>query len=86
MQGAMILVLALSLGGVAEKASGSPMFSKRLRVAAVDAGAGTIEVRETPGKAGSYACKVFLRPHFQLDDVATGFRLVTQLAPAGNAA
>jgi type VI secretion system protein ImpD len=42
----------------------------------------TVEVREVPGKAGSYACTVFLRPHFQLDDIATGFRLTTQIAPA----
>jgi type VI secretion system protein ImpD len=44
-----------------------------------------IEIRETAGKPGSYSCKVFLRPHFQLDDIATGFRLVTELAPPSNA-
>ncbi len=42
---------------------------------------GRIEVREQPGKPGAFACSVFLRPHFQLDDIATGFRLVTELAP-----
>ena len=46
----------------------------------------TIEVREVPGKSGSYACTVFLRPHFQLDDIATGFRLTTQIAPVSIAA
>lgn len=40
-----------------------------------------VEVKETPGKPGSYACTIHLRPHFQLDDIATGFRLTTELAP-----
>jgi type VI secretion system protein ImpD len=43
---------------------------------------GRVEVKEVPGKPGHYACNIFLRPHFQLDDVAAGFRLVTELAPA----
>lgn len=46
----------------------------------------SVEIKEVPGKAGAYSCVLFLRPHFQLDDIATGFRLVTQLAPAGTAA
>jgi type VI secretion system protein ImpD len=45
-----------------------------------------IEVTEVPGRSGVYSCVLFLRPHYQLDDVATGFRLVTQLAPAAAAA
>jgi type VI secretion system protein ImpD len=45
-----------------------------------------VEIKEVPGKAGAYSCVLYLRPHFQLDDIATGFRLVTQLAPAANAA
>jgi type VI secretion system protein ImpD len=45
-----------------------------------------VEIKEVPGKAGAFSCVLFLRPHFQLDDIATGFRLVTQLAPAANAA
>jgi len=40
-----------------------------------------IKVQESPGRPGSYSCTIFLRPHFQLDDIATGFRLVTELAP-----
>lgn len=43
---------------------------------------GRIDVKEIAGKPGYYSCTVFLRPHFQLDDVAAGFRLVTELAPA----
>ena len=46
---------------------------------------GTVTVREVPGKAGTFSCVLFLRPHFQLDDITTGFRLVTQLAPASGA-
>jgi type VI secretion system protein ImpD len=45
-----------------------------------------VEVREVPGRAGAYSCQLFLRPHFQLDDIATGFRLTTMLAPASAAA
>jgi type VI secretion system protein ImpD len=43
--------------------------------------AASVEVRDAPGKPGSFACTVYMRPHFQLDDVATGFRLTTELAP-----
>jgi type VI secretion system protein ImpD len=46
----------------------------------------SVEIKEVPGKAGAYSCVLYLRPHFQLDDIATGFRLITQLAPAANAA
>ena len=46
----------------------------------------SVEVKETPGKPGAYTCQLFLRPHFQLDDIATGFRLTTLLAPASIAA
>jgi type VI secretion system protein ImpD len=45
-----------------------------------------VEVKEVPGRSGVYSCVLFLRPHFQLDDIATGFRLVTQLAPTATAA
>lgn len=41
----------------------------------------SITVREIPGSPGSYGCTVFLRPHFQLDDISGGFRLVTELVP-----
>lgn len=45
----------------------------------------TAEVRETPGRPGIYSCKLWLQPHFQLDEVSAGFRLVTEVA-AGRAA
>jgi type VI secretion system protein ImpD len=45
-----------------------------------------VEIKEVPGKSGAYSCVMYLRPHFQLDDIATGFRLLTQLAPVENAA
>ena len=41
-----------------------------------------VEVREQPGKPGSYYCVVHLQPHYQLDDMTTGIILSTELAPA----
>jgi type VI secretion system protein ImpD/type VI secretion system protein ImpC len=38
-----------------------------------------IEVRERPGKPGSYGCVIQLQPHHQLDDIGAAFRLVTEL-------
>jgi type VI secretion system ImpC/EvpB family protein len=43
-------------------------------------------VREQPGRPGVYACTMMLQPHFQLDDVATTFRLVTEIAAPGRRA
>ena len=40
-----------------------------------------VQVREHPGKPGSYLCVVHLRPHFQLDQVTSAMRLVTEFAP-----
>lgn len=42
---------------------------------------GRVEVREKPGKPGSYYCVMYLRPHFQLDQVVTAVKLVTEMAP-----
>jgi type VI secretion system protein ImpD len=39
-----------------------------------------IEVNEIPGRPGALSCVVRLQPHFQLDSIATSFRLVTDLA------
>lgn len=39
-----------------------------------------VEVRERPGKPGTYQAVVHLRPHFQLEDLSTTFRLVTELS------
>jgi type VI secretion system ImpC/EvpB family protein len=39
------------------------------------------QVKELPGKPGSYFCVVHLRPHFQLEQVTTSVRLATQLTP-----
>jgi len=41
-----------------------------------------VQVREVPSKPGSYACTVHLKPHYQLDDVVSTFRLTTEIAPA----
>src|SRR3546814_10784499 len=41
----------------------------------------SVRVRELPSRPGSYHCTVHLRPHFQLDQVLSAFKLVTELAP-----
>ncbi len=41
--------------------------------------AGQVEVREHIGKPGSFGCVVRLQPHYQLDDVAATFQLVTDI-------
>jgi len=40
---------------------------------------GRVSVNELPGKPGSFGCVVHLQPHYQLDDVAATFQLVTDL-------
>jgi type VI secretion system ImpC/EvpB family protein len=41
-----------------------------------------VEIRELPGKPGSYYCTALLKPHFQIERVDTSFRLITELVPA----
>jgi len=41
-----------------------------------------VEVRERPGRPGSYGCTIMLQPHYQLDEVGAAFRLVTDLSAA----
>jgi type VI secretion system protein ImpC len=38
-----------------------------------------IEVAEIPGKPGAYNAVAFLRPHFQLEELAVSLRLVAKL-------
>lgn len=38
-----------------------------------------IDVTDVPGKPGAYRATVFLRPHFQLDELSTSIRLVADL-------
>ena len=38
------------------------------------------QVREQPGRPGSYSCVVLLQPHYQLDDIVSAIRLSTELA------
>jgi type VI secretion system ImpC/EvpB family protein len=45
--------------------------------------AAQVSVRERPGRPGVFGCIVRLQPHFQLDDVAASFRLVTDIAAPG---
>lgn len=43
-----------------------------------------IDVTDVPGRPGSYRATVFLRPHFQLEELTASIRLVATLpAPAG---
>jgi type VI secretion system protein ImpD len=42
---------------------------------------GRVLVREPPGRPGTYQCTIHLKPHFQLDQVISEFKLVTELAP-----
>ena len=41
---------------------------------------GRAQVREIDGKPGAYQCTVYLRPHFQLDQLTAGIKLTTQLS------
>ena len=38
------------------------------------------QVREQPGRPGSYSCVILLQPHYQLDDIVSAIRLTTELA------
>ena len=40
-----------------------------------------VDVSEIPGKPGCYKAVVFLRPHFQLDELTASIRLVAELPP-----
>src|SRR5215472_7289596 len=45
--------------------------------------AGRVAVGELPGRPGVFGCTMHLQPHFQLDDVAATFRLMTDIAAPG---
>jgi type VI secretion system protein ImpC len=40
-----------------------------------------VDVAEIPGRPGAYKAVVFLRPHFQLEELTTSIRLVAELPP-----
>jgi type VI secretion system protein ImpC len=40
-----------------------------------------VDVKDTPGKPGCYTAVVFLRPHFQLEELTTSIRIVAELPP-----
>jgi type VI secretion system protein ImpD/type VI secretion system protein ImpC len=44
-----------------------------------------VEVRERPGRPGSFGCTIMLQPHYQLDEVGASFRLVTDLVASRQA-
>ena len=41
---------------------------------------GNVDVRQQLEKPGVFGCTIHLRPYYQLDDIATAFHLVTELA------
>jgi type VI secretion system ImpC/EvpB family protein len=43
---------------------------------------GRVEVEELADKPGTYTCKMYLRPHYQLDQMATVLKMESTLAPA----
>ncbi len=45
--------------------------------------AGRVSLQELPGRPGAFGCTLHLQPHFQLDELATTFRLVTEIAGPG---
>ena len=57
-----------------DDASASIKASHPLREARVD-------VSEVPGKPGAYRAVAYLRPHYQLDEIAVSLRLVADLPP-----
>lgn len=42
---------------------------------------GRVDVSDIPGKPGCYNAVVFLRPHFQLEELTASIRLVAELPP-----
>ncbi len=42
----------------------------------------SVQVRDVPGQPGSFRSIIHLRPHFQLEQVVTSFKLVTELTGA----
>jgi type VI secretion system protein ImpC len=41
-----------------------------------------VDVTPVPGRPGAYQAVIFLRPHFQLEELSTSIRLVAELPPA----
>lgn len=45
-----------------------------------------VEVKEKPGSPGNYSCILHLKPHFQLDQIVSSIKLITELAAGSTAA
>ena len=43
-----------------------------------------VQVRDVPGKPGSYTAVAHLRPHFQLEELTASLRLVAELPAASS--
>ncbi len=46
----------------------------------------SVSITAIPGRPGSYACEVAIRPHYQLDQIASEFRLTTTVGREGERA
>ena len=46
----------------------------------------SVEVTEVAGQPGTYACEIAIRPHYQLDQIASEFRLTTRIGREGSSA
>lgn len=42
----------------------------------------SVEIEEVPDQPGTYRCRMFLRPHYQLDQLSAALSLETTLAPS----
>jgi type VI secretion system protein ImpC len=42
---------------------------------------GRVDVTAIPGRPGAYNATVFLKPHFQLEELSASIRLVAELPP-----
>jgi type VI secretion system protein ImpD len=62
---------------IANDANASPAVRARYPLREAD-----VQVRESPGKPGSYQCIMHLLPHTQLDALTLGIKLATELVPS----
>lgn len=45
---------------------------------------GRVTMFDMPGKPGSYGCEIAIRPHYQLDQISSEFRLTTMISSGRN--
>jgi predicted component of type VI protein secretion system len=45
---------------------------------------GRVTMFDIPGKPGTYGCEIAIRPHYQLDQISSEFKLTTMIASGRN--